>query len=766
MPPPFFVTAGLRTCQSTRIESSVDSRVKTCHDDLRTVSRYAAPPVRRAPLFLLAILFAPPTHAADLFISGGKLYGGEHIGFVDNPGVLIREGRVVSLGSVAPEGVPTLDAMGRFVAPGLTDARISAIRFPELDLWAGRGVTTLLDTIGGDIGFLGTIASRQKLNFMYFELWRSVPYADAAADLFFAGYALTVTGGGPAAPRGLALKPKPNTFRQVVKEEVDDGAALLLVSLESTKGPAPTPDLLSALVAEAHHLGRRVVAEAADANDWQLALDAGVDILSGTPTEPIPDVLLARAAKKTILIASLDVPDIAARAHPLDASATVPAEIAKGNVRRFLIAGGRVLVGSGYGTPGIAAGLPEREMALLGEAGLTPAQIFAGLTDATATATGIPWFGLLGPGTLGDAVILDADPTQDLSTLKTPAAVVKRGRVLSGEGVSQPKTLELDFSSYFTSREALRSAEAQSAAPPRELRFLLAAPYYDFVAADFGLGAWTAIDQRREASDLRLSGFGSYIFAPHLGHAGARLSFLRDNYDVGADGDVVATFERHVGLHASWAGSGLGLSLQGGITRLLPAPRYVLTGQDGDFIDTQASVSIGLERLLPRRVHSFTLTLSGTGLFQDRPILAARAGLTLALDIGKTRLTLIGDSATAQHGLPLFYQPAIFGLWTFSFEDRRAPRLVYTRGDLTYTVARFLMGLYALQLTALGEWAALDHEGPVHHVANVGAGLKLDLMGLSLTLAPALVWRDGHPLDGTKVFGQQWQLLFFAAPSG
>lgn len=697
---------------------------------------------------------------SDLFVSGGKLYVGEKGGFVDNPGVYVKAGRVKELGGKAPAGVAVLDARGRYVSPGVTDARVQATRFPQLDLWAYRGVTTVLDTVGGDISFLSGIASRQRLNFQYFEPWRSVSYSDAAADLFYGGYVLSAEGAPPGPPYGLSLKGDPATMKKVVAQEVEDGAALVLVALEHLRGPTFSDAALAAVVEEAHAVGRRAVAIAGDAEDVGRALDAGFDLLAGAPGERLPDALIARAARQCALIASLDAADAVARAHPHDLAATGPFEAAKANVGRFAAAGGRVVVGSGYGIPGAPAGMPVRELELLREAGLTGAQAFAGAEDGLAEAVGIPWFGSLAPGALGDVVVTDADPTQDPRTLAMPYAVVKRGRALVAPGVSQPVTFELSFSSYFTSREAVLNAAAQDVAPRRELRFVVAVPYYDYVSTDFGLGAWIAAETARPWGVVRLSSFGSWVFSPALPHTQERLSFLKGYFETGVEFEFMPTFLRRTGAYASWGSRFVGLSGTVGRTVLFDNARYVGPGEDGAYDDAQANVTFALASLLPRRVRAATLALGGTALSRSGAVtLASRSSVRATLDFGKLAVGLGGDADYAEEGLPLFYQPAIFGLWAnaFSFADRRAPKLVYARADAAYTLTT-LLNVYALQVYALGEWAALQHgsEPSTEHLADVGLGLRLDMLGLSLVLAPALTWRDG---------ALGWTILFYPAPT-
>ncbi|PSF11854.1 dihydroorotase [Marinobacter fuscus] len=55
-----------------------------------------------------------------LTITGGQLYDSER-GLVDNPGLLIRDGRIAALGAGIHEAGDTLDAGGQIIAPGFID---------------------------------------------------------------------------------------------------------------------------------------------------------------------------------------------------------------------------------------------------------------------------------------------------------------------------------------------------------------------------------------------------------------------------------------------------------------------------------------------------------------------------------------------------------------------------------------------------------------------------------------------------------------------
>jgi hypothetical protein len=94
-------------------------------------------------------------------------------------------------------------------------------------------------------------------------------------------------------------------------------------------------------------------------------------------------------------------------------------------------AGARYIAGSAtdvWGTmPGISL---YTELELLTRIGLSPREALAAATINTAQTFGFAGIGTIEPGGRADVVILDADPTLDLETLRNPYLVVAAGRLV------------------------------------------------------------------------------------------------------------------------------------------------------------------------------------------------------------------------------------------------------------------------------------------------------------------------------------------------
>jgi imidazolonepropionase-like amidohydrolase len=107
--------------------------------------------------------------------------------------------------------------------------------------------------------------------------------------------------------------------------------------------------------------------------------------------------------------------------------------IAFANLRRLSAAGVRIAAGTDAGNIGTLHG-PSiyRELRLMVDAGMTPAQVLSAATLGGARVMGREEdLGTLAAGKLADLLLLDGDPTADLGVLERPREIVKGGRVLT-----------------------------------------------------------------------------------------------------------------------------------------------------------------------------------------------------------------------------------------------------------------------------------------------------------------------------------------------
>ena len=188
---------------------------------------------------------------------------------------------------------------------------------------------------------------------------------------------------------------------------------------------------IKAAVAAAHDAGRPVAVHAATAEGMRRAVAAGVDTIEhgygGTPE------IFAEMAKKGIaLCPTLAASDAVARYRGWTGAEPAPAGVLE-NRKSFLMAlkaGVPICMGGDVGV--FAHGQNAREMELMAEAGMAPAQVLVAATWGNARWLHLSdRLGAVKPGLLADLVAVEGDPTRDISAVRHVALVMKGGAVAS-----------------------------------------------------------------------------------------------------------------------------------------------------------------------------------------------------------------------------------------------------------------------------------------------------------------------------------------------
>jgi imidazolonepropionase-like amidohydrolase len=99
--------------------------------------------------------------------------------------------------------------------------------------------------------------------------------------------------------------------------------------------------------------------------------------------------------------------------------------VARVGFRRALAAG--VTIGCGSDAGVFTHGTNARELELMVEYGMTPAQALAAATTTAAAVLGQPGLGVIRPGARCGLVVLGRDPLQDITALREVRAVVREG---------------------------------------------------------------------------------------------------------------------------------------------------------------------------------------------------------------------------------------------------------------------------------------------------------------------------------------------------
>ncbi len=378
-----------------------------------------------------------PTPAPTLALVNGTLIDGTGAPPIADAALVIANGRIVAVGPRAEVTIPPeaemIDAAGGTILPGFIDAHVhQAFRVPNLAGWANAGVTTVLSL--GDLtgspdnwGAWGRPLSEGGVlptpqNFIHRDTVLDRPdYARVVA----AGPIVTVEGGYPSAVfPGLVLAvSSPEDARRRVEALLEAGADVIKISLET--GPLLSPEEVEAIVAVAHERGTIVLAHVTRAEYVAMAVEAGVDAAAHMAVDPLPAELIDRMVSGHMAV----IPTLAV------AEALGELGSAVENLRRFVQAGGTVALGDDYANMGIELGMPMRDLELMLEAGMTPMQIIQAGTSHGAHVCNLDGVvGALQVGRIGDVLVVDGDPLQDIHALADVMFVIRAGVLIRSPG--------------------------------------------------------------------------------------------------------------------------------------------------------------------------------------------------------------------------------------------------------------------------------------------------------------------------------------------
>jgi imidazolonepropionase-like amidohydrolase len=373
--------------------------------------------------------------------TGATLYDGSDRAPLVGATVVVRDGRIVAVGPAAAVSIPTgadivrLD--GKFLIPGLINTHGHVNAPGNLDNYAAYGITTVM-SLGGEPA--SVFAARASQNSPTLSRSR----------VYLAGAVLDPRDAADARAQ----------VADVARQQVD----IVKIRVDDNLGTTPkmTPEVYRAVIAAAHERGMRVATHLFYLDDAKSLLKAGTDFVahsvrdrdvddefvaamkaSGkcyTPTlmrevstfvyestpEWFADPLFLRHAD-TALVRTLSDP---ARQATVRASASAQRyktalQVANRNLKRLVDAGVPVSMGTDTGPTGRFQGYFElMEMELMGRAGMTPRQVLDAATRGAARCMSLDRdLGSIEPGKWADMVVLDRDPTSDLSNLRSIQSV-------------------------------------------------------------------------------------------------------------------------------------------------------------------------------------------------------------------------------------------------------------------------------------------------------------------------------------------------------
>lgn len=416
-----------------------------------------------AALTLAALLGSPPpvSAAGEVLVRGARVFTGEEV--LERADVLLRDGVIAAVGPAleAPAGTDVVDGKGRTLLPGLIDCHVHAFGAALVDALA-FGVTTELDMFTAHFE-AARLRAEQKAG-----------QARGRADLLSAGTLVTAPGGhGTQFGLPIPTLERPEDAADFVAARLAEGSDYIkIISEDGTNVGRPIPTLdrptIAAVIAATRARGKLAVVHASTRERAMQALGDGAHGLVHIYYERAPDDAAARESadleftqlareRGAFVVPTLSVIEgisgrrAGARLAADDASEGLlspmqrqtleasfpPREAVAGQERlrhvldrvaRLERSGVPVLAGTDSPNPGTAHGISmHRELALLVEAGLSPAAALAAATSRPADAFGLSDRGRIAPGKKADLLLVEGNPLDDITRSDDIVAIWKDG---------------------------------------------------------------------------------------------------------------------------------------------------------------------------------------------------------------------------------------------------------------------------------------------------------------------------------------------------
>lgn len=387
-----------------------------------------------------------------LLVRGARVFDGLDLhGPTD---VFLDGGRVRGLGALgSTPGIDEMDAAGLTLLPGLIDSHVHAHpREDALHEPPGQvfGVTTEMDLYSPPDPERAAEITRRGLT--------------DRPDLITAGHLATVPGGHPSLDRpGQQALPRlegPDLADAWVQARWEEGSEFITLVVDSRSGlPTLSAETLNVLVEGARRRGLLTVAQAGSLADAELAVAAGVDGLAQPPAvDRLPDSLLDAMVQQHVFLVSclgqhfrpvdkplLDDPvvDVLDPSSQARLTSTEVAErdrmggVDGESLRTSLLAAHErripVVVGTNQPGPGTVAGLGlVVELELLVDGGMQPVDALRAATAVPGRVWGLADRTRVRPGLLADLVLVDGDPTEDITAMRRVVRTFRLGHPTDG----------------------------------------------------------------------------------------------------------------------------------------------------------------------------------------------------------------------------------------------------------------------------------------------------------------------------------------------
>lgn len=409
-----------------------------------------------ATFYELTLYRPTPAHDGVLALTAATVLVGPDLQPVAGATVLVEDGVITQAGTevAVPPGAEVVDLAGHTVLPGLIDSHIH-FGAPETERGQDAGVLAVPRLV---VDWVRSFPEKRR-NFLAHGVtsvrsmgdeypWitgvrRSIADGEIEGPRFFvAGPLFGTRGGHPVVTVGVdpasgtvRIPGSPAQAREMVRELVTGDEPVDLIKVVQERGDPERrslepidPQILQAIVAEAHSHDVLVFAHWGTFEDLRDVLAAGVDGLDHLEPRGAGDGWPAGVMETIIGRGIILAPTLAVTEVALPAG--VHSDL-RDRVREFHDAGGRVVAGSDTAVPGVFSGAGLiRELELLVDAGLSPHAALTAATSTAADAMRADHIGAISPGRAADLLVVKADPLADIAAVRSVQLVLRDGRVV------------------------------------------------------------------------------------------------------------------------------------------------------------------------------------------------------------------------------------------------------------------------------------------------------------------------------------------------
>jgi imidazolonepropionase-like amidohydrolase len=403
---------------------------------------------------LVSVHLSTPVWAEQTLIQNVKVFNGQKM--LSARSVLIEDKQIRDAnfkGKVSAQ-MKIINGAGRTLLPGLIDAHVHA--FKDQDLPLLYGVTTQIDMFSA-VSILQEMNQRQRDG-----------KNTHAADLISAGTLATAPNGhGTQFGMEIETLTSAKQAQSWVDKRIAEGSHFIKIVMESdgTGGhfDSLSPEIVQALITAAHQRNKKAVVHISKFEDAKLALEMGADglvhLFTGRDIQAAHIQELIRAAKKnnafviptfSVLesmagIKSDDILKSESMLAYLNKEQIIPLKVTYGSklqtdmltvpknvTKAFHDANLSVLAGTDAGNQGTQFGVSmHHELQSLVGAGLSPSAALQAATYGPARAFGLKDRGEIKTGARADLILVDGDPSVDITATRAIVEIWKEGVIVS-----------------------------------------------------------------------------------------------------------------------------------------------------------------------------------------------------------------------------------------------------------------------------------------------------------------------------------------------